>query len=401
MVPMEIKRNVFNKLNDEITEPFISILLGARQVGKSTLLKKLEQTAQKKGLKTAYFNLELSSDLAQLSGNHKEIFNLLTQKAQVIFIDEFHYLENASKIFKAIYDSQCGVKIFASGSSSTEIHKHLKESLAGRFRKTIIHPLSWDEYQQIPKVNLSDYLQWGGMPGLIHLSTSEEKMDLLENIVSTYLAKDIKALIKEENVRAFNSLLYVLAHNQGGITPISNMAREIGLAEPTLARYLDIMAHTYICFQVTSFSGNLANELKKSRKYYLFDLGIRNSLLKDFRIPDHRDDNGILHESFVFWHLQNQMKPNMEIRFWRTKKGDEVDFIVIKNRTPHPIEVKSTLHKMEIPSGLSYFMKTYPKAPFGIVFNKNLKGEKKLGHRPVYFMKLEEAASLPLMQTVL
>ncbi|MBI1882702.1 MAG: AAA family ATPase, partial [Chlamydiae bacterium] len=234
---MEIKRRAFNQLQHEISEPEISVLLGARQVGKSTLLKQLEKEAKGKGYSTQFYNLELASDLEKLAGNEKEIFEKLSSAAQIVFIDEFHYLKNAFKIFKAIYDSNSKVKIFASGSSSIEIHKHLKESLVGRFKKTMIYPLSFEELQQIPSFKLETYCQWGGMPGLIHRNSLPSKAELLDNIVSTYLTKDIKALIQEENVRAFNSLLYMLAQNQGSLGVVANLAREIGISESTVARH--------------------------------------------------------------------------------------------------------------------------------------------------------------------
>ncbi|KAB2840031.1 ATP-binding protein [bacterium] len=398
---MEIIRSIFNKLEAELPNRAVSILLGARQVGKSTLMEQLQRSARKKGLSTVYYNLELSSDLEKFSGDAKGIYHLLTSGAEVVFIDEFHYLENASKIFKSVYDGKKRVKIFASGSSSLEIHKHLRESLAGRFQKTMIYPLSYEECGQIQEFNLDQYLRWGGMPGLLHSPGPEEKINLLENIVSTYLTKDIKALIQEENVRAFNSLLYLLAQNQGSLATHSNLAREIGLSEPTIVRHLEIMSQTYVCFSVPSFSTNLANELKKSRKYYLFDLGIRNQLLKDFRTAAERDDKGVLHESFVLQQLVPQLKPNMEIRFWRTKKGEEVDFILLKNRVPIPIEVKSALKGPEIPSGLLQFMKRYPRAPFGIVFSENFKGESALDHRKIHFKTLPEVMNLDMLQSPL
>lgn len=393
-----INRNVFNKLKEELSQKEISILLGARQVGKSTLLREIEKVASNQGIASHYYDLEISADLEELSGDSRQVFEKLSGGPPLVFIDEFHYLKNASKIFKAIFDSKKKIKIYASGSSSMEIHKHLKESLAGRFRKTMIYPLTFDEAQQIPGCDLKYYLQWGGMPGLVHRKTTEEKMELLDNIVSTYLTKDIKALIQEENVRAFNSLLYLLAQNQGSLVSHASFAREIGLSEPTVAKHLEIMAQTYVCFPVTSFSQNLANELKKSRKYYLFDLGIRNSLLKDFRPADQREDKGLLHESFVFFHLFSQLKPNMELRFWRTKKAEEVDFILIKNRLPVPIEVKSSLKRAEIPSGLRLFLKHYPKAPFGIVFSENLSVESSCEGRPVYFKPLQEVVNLGYLQ---
>lgn len=397
---MEIKRSIFNNLEKNLFLPQISILLGARQVGKSTLMEQLARSARQKGLSTAFYNLELSSDLEKFSGSAKDIFQLLTSGPDVVFIDEFHYLENASKIFKSVFDAKKKVKIYASGSSSLEIHKHLKESLAGRFTKTMIFPLTWEECRQIPNFDLKDYLQWGGMPGLIHAATPDGKIQLLENIVSTYLTKDIKALIQEENVRAFNSLLYLLAQNQGSLVAHSSLSREIGLSEPTVVRHLEIMSQTYVCFPLPSFSQNLANELKKSRKYYLFDLGIRNQLLKDFRHAQDRDDKGVLYESFILQQLIPQLKPNMELRFWRTKKGEEVDFILIKNRIPLPIEVKSGIKELSVPSGMNLFLKNYPKASFGIVFSEALSGEMQWNKRKIYFKTLSEVSDLEYLRDV-
>lgn len=390
IVPVMIFRSIFNKLYRELSYPEISILLGARQVGKSTLLRAIEKQANAGGMASRYYNLELSSDLEELAGDLPEVYQKIQSGPPLILIDEFHYLKNASKIFKMLFDSASKVKIYASGSSSLEIHQHLQESLAGRFRKTMIFPLTFAEMSQVPGADLRSYLQWGGMPGLLHRQDDEEKMELLDNIVSTYLIKDIKALIQEENVRAFNSLLYLLAQCQGSIVSHASLAREVGLSEPTIARHLEIMAQTYVCFPIVSFSSNLANELKKSRKYYLFDLGIRNRLLRDFRQAKLREDKGTIYESFIFFHLFLSLKPNMELRFWRTKKGEEVDFILIKDRLPIPIEVKSSLKRAEIPSGLKSFLRNYPHAPFGIVFSEELSESHSYEGRTIYFKKFEE-----------
>ena len=389
-----LNRSIFNKLYDEILEPEVSILLGPRQVGKTILLNQLREKARIEGYSTAYFNLESSSDLTKLAGNHQEIIKTLVSSGEVIFIDEFHYLKNASKLFKEIIDTKQKIKVYASGSSSLEIHKHLKESLAGRFLKTIIHPLVSKELEQVQDYCITDYFQWGGMPGLLHKKTEDEKMALLENIVNTYILKDIKGLIKEENVRAFNSMLYSLAQNQGSLTVAANIARETGIAEPTVASYLDIMSHTYVCHQIYSYSNNLANELKKSKKCYLFDIGIRNSLLKDFRWVKSREDKGILYESFVLQQLLPYLKPNMEIRFWRTKKGAEVDFILLINRQPVPIEVKSSLDNAGLPKGMGSFFRNYPKANTGFIVNETLSQECKINGKRICFLSLAEVGEL-------
>jgi len=388
---MKIKRSIFNKLYGEFSEPEVSILLGARQVGKTTLMHQLENRFRRDGISTHFFNLEDTADLEALSGSDKEVFDAIVGSGQVVFIDEFHYLKNASKLFKAIYDSKKSIKIYASGSSSLEIHKHLKESLAGRFRKTMIYPLSWEESKHTPISGMDEFLKWGGMPGLMHRKTEDEKMDLLGNIVSTYITKDIKALIKEENVRAFNSMLYSLAQNQGSLAVIANIARDAGIGESTIAHYLELMSQTYVCHLVHSYSGNLANELKKSKKCYLFDIGIRNSLLKDFRYSNQREDKGAIYETFVLLQLVQQLKPNMELRFWRTKKGAEVNFILLVNRQPVPIEVKSDLKDARIPSGLRSFLRAYPEVSDSYVFNASLKQDAEMDDgRIVHFCTFEE-----------
>lgn len=387
---MIIKRPIFNKLYGEIKEPEISVLLGARQVGKTTLLKQLESQAKKEGLTTRYFDLESSFDLEQLSGSDKEIVKVLSGSGDVIFIDEFHYLKNASKIFKEIYDSKKNIKIYASGSSSIEMHKHLKESLAGRFRRTIIFPLSLDELSQIRNFKEEDLFKWGGLPGLLHRNTEDDKMDLLSNIVSTYITKDIKALIKEENVRAFNSMLYSLAQNQGSLTVAASLAKECKISESVTARYLEIMSQTYVCHVVSSYSTNLANELKKTKKCYLFDLGIRNALLKDYRPMAERNDKGAIFETAVLLHLIPLLKPNMELRFWRTKKGAEVDLVLLINRQPIPIEVKSDLKSPEIPSGIKSFLGAYPKVKKAFVVCYDLKTTMEFNGAMIEFLPLNQ-----------
>ena len=398
---MSIPRIYFDSLWKEISERKISILLGARQVGKSTLLRQLEDQAKKQGLATSFYDLEQSADLKRLSGNAETVIQELTRKRQIIFIDEFHYLKNASKIFKAIYDSRKRVKIYASGSSSLEIHKHLKESLAGRFFKTSIFPLSLIEWHQVRNFRDIHYLTWGGLPGLISQKTNDKKLALLDNILSTYITKDIKGLIKEENVRAFNSVLYLLAQSQGSMTSASNLARETGLSESTIARHLEVMIQTYVLHPLLSYSTNLANELKKSKKYYFYDLGIRNALLKDVRPAGVRDDKGVLYETAIALHLIFQLKPNMELRFWRTKKGEEVDFVLLKNRIPVPIEVKSRINKPEIPLGIKSFFRIYPVAPFALIFNESLETEIEdaAGHK-IYFKKWQAASNLDYLKRI-
>ena len=124
-----IKRNILNKLRQELTQPEILILLGPRQVGKTTLLRMLEDYAKQKGLKTVFFDLEQPQVLADFNRTDKEIVRLISEAGEIVFIDEFQYVRNISKILKAIFDSKNKIKIICSGSSSLEIHKHLKNNI--------------------------------------------------------------------------------------------------------------------------------------------------------------------------------------------------------------------------------------------------------------------------------
>lgn len=387
---MKIKRIKFSTLSGNLKQPEINILLGARQVGKSTLMAELAVCAKKQGLETISFNLEYPQDLLWFSRSDEEIFKeLSSRKNVVIFIDEFHYLKNASKLFKGLYDLKANIKIIASGSSSIEIHKHLKESLAGRRKIFKIFPLCLEEWKETEKT-LDEFLLYGGLPGLLSISKRDEKIEYLSQMVQTYLMKDIKGLVKEENVRAFNHLLFYLAEHQGNILPTSNLASEIGVSNKTVENYLEILEQTFIIYSVHSFSQKLSNELKKSRKYYFYDFGIRNSLLKDFSKIEERSDFGAILESAVLKELKFLQTANVELRFWRTKQGDEVDFIWIEDRVPVPIEVKSRVENDRIPAGLLKFMKNYPKSEYGYVINNHKSEDVELDGKIIKYRKVTE-----------
>ncbi len=378
---MKAKRIIYKKLCDDLNRPEISILLGARQVGKTHLLKEVEKFARKSGKTTAYFNLEIPDDLLQFTGSESESFHFLTTIAEVIFIDEFHYLKNASHLFKAVFDSKHNVKIFASGSSSIEIHKHLKESLAGRRRVHRIFSLSLEEYK-INNLPMDSILIEGSLPGLLKEENMKDKMVYLQGLLETYILKDIKSLIKEENVRAFNHLLYLLAENQGSVVSVANLAREVGLTSKSIDNYLNILEQTYVCFSLPVFSTNQGNELKKSKKYFFYDLGIRNAIIKNFeRVMNRRNDKGVLYESIIFLELLQRVGPDTSLYFWRTKQKDEVDFIKVINRQPIPIEVKSDLKQMRVPDGLKAFLNRYPSTQEAYVINTKQVGE--LEHKNV------------------
>lgn len=390
-----IKRNILNKLQQELTQPEILILLGPRQVGKTTLLRMLEDFALQKGLRVAFFDLEQPQVLADFNRSDKELVQIISEAGEIVFIDEFQYVRNISKILKAIFDSRKKVKIICSGSSSLEIHKHLKESLAGRRFLYRIYPLQYIEIKNsYPDFTFEDYLRFGGMPGLTHTDSEERKQQILNELVGSYILKDIKSLVKEENIRAFNHLLYLLAQNQGSTISVHSLSAEVGLSSKAINRYLDILEQTYVNYRIYSYSRNLGNELKKSCKSYLYDLGVRNMFLKDFSAIDSRPDKGIILESFVFLKLQILLMPNMEIKFWRTKDGGEVDFILLKDRIPIPIEVKGKMALPEVPLGLKRFLNRYPAVKSAYIINEQIEKDIKYKDCLIHLLTFEKFSRL-------
>lgn len=391
---MIAKRIVYNELYNDLKRQEITILLGARQVGKTFLLREIEKFLKRNGKKTVYYNLEIPNDLLRFKGSDEDIFKTLTTTADVLLLDEFHYLKNASHLFKAVFDSGAKVKIIASGSSSLEIHKHLKESMAGRRHLIKVFPLSIEEYKQ-NHLDLKSVLIDGTLPGLLNRESAEEKQVYLRDLLETYLLKDIKSLIKEENVKAFNHLLYLLAEFQGSVVPTANLAREVGLTASTIEKYLTILEQTYVCYSLPSFSSNLANELKKSKKYYLYDLGIRNAILKNFECElDKRKDKGVLCESIVFLELLSKISPATSLHFWRTKQKAEVDFIKVTNRRPIPIEVKSSLKDPIVPDGVKAFLDRYPDTPEGYVVSEQTLGEVAYKKTIIKFIQWHDVAEI-------
>ena len=273
MVKMKIKRSIFKHLrsglmsHSGLAQPKVFLLLGARQVGKTTLMEDLVLETREHFTGVRRFNLEYPEDLLFFSQTEEDILQQLTEKPNTLLvIDEFHYVKNISKIFKAIYDKQKNIQILASGSSSLDIHKHLKESLVGRQNVVTIYPLSLGEWKQTG-YSLEDFIIYGGMPGLLHLKKDKDQIvHDLDQIVQSYIMKDIRSLIKEENISAFNHLLFYLAENQGQILPTANIAREIRLNVKIVEKYLSLLEQTYVIYGLYGFSGKLSNELKKGKK---------------------------------------------------------------------------------------------------------------------------------------
>lgn len=416
---MSLKRIIYNEIVSDFTRREVGIIIGPRQVGKTTLLKEIARNCGKSKLRYKYFDLEMPSDTSFFARDFQYILKDLCKEKQTVLIDEFHYLPNATKLFKSIYDGCKGVKIYASGSSAIEMHRHLKESLAGRRRIYRLFPLSFSEWLpsktsaiKLPqnirsKINiqthnklakyLEEFIIFGGMPGLVREKSTDAKKRLLLDLVATYIQKDIKALLREEDILSFNRLLALLAAQEGNLLSENNVSNLLNYSLRQVRKDLAILNQMFLLDILKPFFTNRGRELKQTNKTYYFDSGIRNAILRDFRGLNHRLDKGALLESFVLHEIQKNLRVAQEVYYWRTREKDEVDFILVQDRIPVAIEVKSKLSVPEVPNGIKLFFKKYPECATAVILNDHLTEEIAYQDRTVIFVPHYYASLLPFL----
>jgi len=411
-----ISRKAIEKLIQQASNHSASIIIGARQVGKSTLLGMLRERLARP---SQMFNLENPLHLALFNEGYTSFIRNI--RTNTIFIDEFQYCKNISSVFKAVYDLNPQIKIYATGSSSMGIQSHLKESLAGRKFETILYPLSYGEWllKESPdkrpvlsadiaeitspdelethRNHLGEFLRYGALPGLLSLSDDLEKREYLFGIYQTYIAKDIKAFLKEESVLSFNKAITWLALHNGAQLNKSTLSTVAGISSRQIDRYLDVLAGTFVLALLPPLANNRGKELTKTPKFYLYDQGIINSIIQDFRPIDLRPDAGMLREQFVFWELRKKLDIRYSLHYWRTIDGKEVDFVLRKDQELLPIEVKTSWNPPAIPPGLRHFLILYPETRNAFVLYDGPEHISHHGLCTIHFTPLHKAFAIPLV----
>jgi uncharacterized protein len=358
-----VRRNVWERCVRYLDRKEIVLILGARQVGKTTLLRALKEQAESQGLPAHYLTLEDPDLLSALEETPENMFRFIRRPRDrtVLLIDEIQYLSAPSRFLKYLYDTYAEtLKIVASGSSAFFIDRSFRDSLAGRKRIIDLFPFSFQEflraneeteleaifstedYQKsttkrsilVPQRRklepyLVEYLRFGGYPAVILEKDEEEKILTLEDLHRSFLKKDIlEAGVQKEH--AFYKTVSIIADESGGVMNASGMAGSIGVAPDTVRSYLHLLQKSYIVSAVPPFHRNIRKELTKMPKVYFLDSGFRNAVLNDFRAPQERLDRGAILENAVHSALRSGEDNGRteEIRFWRTQDGREVDFVV-------------------------------------------------------------------------
>lgn len=338
------KREVNKSINRWLNKDEIIVIYGARQTGKTTLTKMLlEQEGS--GLIIPCDRPAAAEILESLNpGRIKQLFG----DHKIIALDEAQNIENIGRLLKILYDDdEMRYKIIATGSSSFELANKISEPLTGRNIKFSLFPLSINEILSQKSwlwlmENLEQLLIYGTYPGIIDLS-GDEKIEKLEELSSDYLFKDILAHENIQNPGVLRKLLKALALQVGQLVSLNELSKLVGVSMPTVEKYLDLLEKTFVIVSLMSYSGNLRNELRKSRKYYFVDNGIRNAIIQNYSNLDNRTDVGELWENFC---VIERMKYNHNNRlrrsnyFWRTYDGAEIDLIEIENEKITAMEFK-------------------------------------------------------------
>lgn len=356
---MSIIRDITIKAQKYLETDEILLFAGARQAGKTTILKQIESRLREQNQKTYFLNLEDPEYLDLLNISPKNLFKIfsfdLNQK-NFIFLDEIQYLKNPSNFLKYFYDEYGGrIKIFASGSSAFYIDQKFKDSLAGRKKIFNVLTLSFREFLKFKKeddlaqkdfraVSLSEkekitlyyreFMIFGGYPRVV-LAPLEEKAEILRDLAYSYIKKDVlEAGVKQEEV--FYKLFKILASQTGNLVNTSELANTLDVSKTSIDNYLHIMQKSFHIKLVRPFFKNIRKELTKMPKVYFCDLGLRSFFVDNFKPFVTRDDKGIILENAVFRQLLEKYDDS-EIKFWRTANQNEVDFIL---KDSEAIEVK-------------------------------------------------------------
>lgn len=422
-----IKRTLLYAIYKDLDIPEITIILGPRQAGKTTLMTLYARFLEEQNIKSIYLNYDIEPHRM-----HIDSYNNLLAKAQlefgnqkgVVFLDEIQHKEKAGIFLKGLYDAGFPYKVIATGSSSLELKYNVQESLVGRKRIHFLNTVSWQEfvnfktaykyenkllqYLKVEQLNyrnlLLEYMQYGGYPRVTVSDSVSEKVQALNDIVQSYVYKDISFLGIEKS-NAFLDLLKYLAIETGQITNLHNLSSLIGISLATLKKYLYFAEETFVLYKVPAFVRRVSREISRMPVYYFWDLGLRNFLSGSINKQLGIKELSFLFQNVVFLELlQLRFKHFFQIKYWRTKSGAEVDFILENGNTIIPVEVKfkglqalffsRDMHErpskklqnsLNITRSLASFIKIYaPKLAFVVTFN--VEGAKQVGKTTVYYV---------------
>ncbi len=321
-------RYLSDKIEKRIGSGKAIVVIGPRQVGKTTLIESILGT----------------KDYLLLDGDDPKTRTLLTEpnteqirtilgKYKIVFIDEAQRIEGIGLAMKIITDRFKDVQLFTSGSSSFDLSNKINEPLTGRKWEYQLFPISWEEYEKhhgylYAEQQFENRLLYGFYPDV--LNNTGDEINILRNLVNSYLYKDILSYSDMRKPEVLDKLVQALALQVGSEVNYSELAQIVNVDKNTISKYIDILQKGYIIFKLGSFSRNVRNEIKTNKKIYFYDNGVRNMVIGNFNPIELRTDKGALWENFLISERVKQIEYKQSLArtyFWRTKQQQEVDFV--------------------------------------------------------------------------
>lgn len=323
-----IKRQLYSQIIEKYGKGKAIVLVGPRQVGKTTLL----HTILKEN-KHLFLDGDDPTVRALLENANTEQLKSIIGDFKFVFIDEAQRIPNIGLTLKIITDQFKEVQLLVSGSSAFELKNLTNEPLTGRKFQFNLLPISWKEFEDNvgylkAAQQLEQRILYGMYPDIIN--NLGDEIELLTNLADSYLYKDILSYHSIKKPEILEKLVQALAYQIGQEVSFNELSRVLGIDKNTVSTYIDILEKNYVIFRLPSFSKNLRSEIKKSQKIYFYDLGIRNAVIRDFRSLNLRQDKGMLWENFlVTERLKSNLynKSHVKTYFWRTTRQQEVDYV--------------------------------------------------------------------------
>jgi predicted AAA+ superfamily ATPase len=370
---VEIIRNQLTDLKNSLKAQKVTLLLGARRVGKSILIESLLKTYSKPYLLLNGEDEDTHQLLAQRTAGN---YTRLLKDYDLLVIDEAQNIPEIGKKLKLMVDSLKTLKILVTGSSVFDLLNTTGEPLTGRSNTVFLYPIWQGELNENSlqiKQRLEDRLIFGSYPELWHLNTYEEKKRYLTDLVNSYLLKDILMLDGLRNASIVFKLLKMIAYQIGKEVSYNELGNALGISKNTVEKYLDLLTKVFVLHKVSAYSNNLRKEISKSQRWYFVDNGIRNALIGDFdNLALRRDDEkGMLWENYLFMERLKRntyLKQQTEYYFWRTYDQQEIDLVEITNKKMSAFEFKFSSKKT--PKQPIAFSKAYSDATFEVINDK-------------------------------
>jgi len=366
----------YNNLGQYIKQGKVLILQGPRQVGKTTLVKNYLETLEK-DYKYLYLTGDSIETMNIFSSQSKNIITNFASNIDLIVIDEAQKIPNIGLGLKILIDSIPEIKVITTGSSSFDLIKQVGEPLVGRSNRLMLYPVSLlelkTEYPNEYMLNqqLDKLLIYGLYPEVLNFETDEQRREYLITFVDMYLLKDVLEYSGIKGSQFLSDLLKLLAFQIGSLVSLTELSNQLQVNINTVQKYLDLLEKNYIIFSLGGYNRNLKKEVTSKKKYYFYDLGIRNALISNFNEIGVRDDIGAIWENFlVMERLKKQEYGKIYANnyFWRTWDQKEVDFVEERDGKLYGFEFKWGKARS---NSTKLFTDTYKEASIEVINRDN------------------------------